>query len=465
MRNSSSHHGHMISPPRVQFGSTNMMALALVLILQSAFAGTFNHQPDSLDEHVKPAPLRTDRDIVNLPSPVQKTCVGGGGRYLILHLPRQRTLAVFDSNRAKIVKYLPLSEESIYFTAGLEKLFVALPANNVLQRWSLKTFEREAAVPSPVPVKGLAMGSTTLEPLIVQSADDAELVFLDPETFKKSDYRVAHERNIGRGFHPASELRVSANGQVTTGSAVFVRAGRNYHLSPATGDSLPSPDGRVLYGHEQFYTAEGRPLGPAFRAHRQRFWFIPAVHGPYALFYKQEGEQPKVRLGLYVQGETRLLAAMPEVDGLNELVDWHSGVSMPIEQHLFLIPDAELLVFIPASSDRLVLYRVNIEQLLERADVDYLYVKSVPPPNFTPGKEYRYQLTVRSRTGGVKFRLDSGPEKMRLSQRGLQTWKVPLDFTAKEVDVIVTLTDRSGQERFHTFTATSTARESATASR
>jgi hypothetical protein len=39
----------------------------------------------------------------------------------------------------------------------------------------------------------------------------------------------------------------------------------------------------------------------------------------------------------------------------------------PIEQHLFLILDAQLLVFIPAGNDELVLYRANVEQLIEKA--------------------------------------------------------------------------------------------------
>src|SRR5262249_30090544 len=106
---------------------------------------------------IKPAPLAGDKVTVNLPASMQQACVGGGGRYLILHLPQQRKLAVFDSNEAKVVKYLPVAEDEISFTAGLDKLFVALPAANLLQRWDLTTFEKELTVPAPVAVKALAM--------------------------------------------------------------------------------------------------------------------------------------------------------------------------------------------------------------------------------------------------------------------------------------------------------------------
>ena len=43
--------------------------------------------------------------------------------------------------------------------------------------------------------------------------------------------------------------------------------------------------------------------------------------------------------------------------------------------------------------------------------------------------EYRYQLAARSRKGGVKYKLETGPDKMTLSPAGLLTWKVPANFT------------------------------------
>jgi hypothetical protein len=410
---------------------------------------------------IKPAPLKEDRTTVNLPSPVQQVCVGGGGRFLILHLPGQRKLAVFDCNEARIVKYLPVAEDTIHFAAGLEKLFVASPDHNVLQRWDLKTFERDVTVSAPVPITGLAMGSATKEPLIVQS-DREGLVFLDPRTFRRSDYRIGQGGGNWMGGGGGSQLRVSANGQVITGSGVLVRVGRTYRAVGAPGDTLPTPDGRVLYGRQQLYTAEGKPegkpLGKAFSGHGQRFWFIPAVQGPYAVFYNQvsgSGATAKVQLGVYLAGETRQLVTLPEVEGILGLVDWQSGVSQPIEQHLFLIPDAKLLVFIPASKEKLVLYRADIEQLLDKADIDYLYVKSLPPANFKPGSDFTYQIATRSRKGGVKYKLESGPGRMSLSPEGLLTWKVPADFTDKEINVIITVSDRTGQEIFHTFSATS----------
>src|SRR5262249_4924116 len=64
---------------------------------------------------IQAAPLQGDKPPVALPGPVRATGVGGGGRSLILHLPQQRQLAVFDVNEAKVVKYLPMAEDRLLF--------------------------------------------------------------------------------------------------------------------------------------------------------------------------------------------------------------------------------------------------------------------------------------------------------------------------------------------------------------
>jgi hypothetical protein len=64
---------------------------------------------------------------------------------------------------------------------------------------------------------------------------------------------------------------------------------------------------------------------------------------------------------------------------------------------------------------------------------------------------YQYQLVVKSKKGGVKFKLESGPKEMKMDGNGLLTWQVPAGNAAKETDVIVTVSDATGQEMFHTF--------------
>ena len=65
-----------------------------------------------------------------------------------------------------------------------------------------------------------------------------------------------------------------------------------------------------------------------------------------------------------------------------------------------------------------------------------------------------YTPTVKSRKGGVKLKLESGPTGMEVTPQGSLTWKVPADFAAGEQNVILSITDSSGQEIFQTFSLT-----------
>src|SRR5439155_6551544 len=53
---------------------------------------------------------------VPLPGRVQRVAVGGGGRFIILHLATSRQLAVFDVSAAAIVEYIPADDGHVLFT-------------------------------------------------------------------------------------------------------------------------------------------------------------------------------------------------------------------------------------------------------------------------------------------------------------------------------------------------------------
>jgi len=101
-------------------------------------------------------------------------------------------------------------------------------------------------------------------------------------------------------------------------------------------------------------------------------------------------------------------------------------------------------------NDKLHLYKFDLGAALEKSGVNYLFVAS-RPPGAEPGKVYKYTVAVKSKKGGVKAKLDAGPEGMKVTEDGTVTWNVPNDFTGGE-SVILTTSDKGGQEVFHTFT-------------
>ena len=66
---------------------------------------------------------------------------------------------------------------------------------------------------------------------------------------------------------------------------------------------------------------------------------------------------------------------------------------------------------------------------------------------------YKYKPVIRSKRGGVKVTLDSGPDGMKLVAGQLQ-WQVPVDAKESRISVIMSVEDASGQQIYHTFMLT-----------
>ncbi len=95
--------------------------------------------------------------------------VGGGGRFLLVALKEARKLAVFDVNAADVVKTIPLASTNVLIAAGANKLLIAFPEEQVLERWDLGTLEREGGSHiSPIDgwIRALAMGSDSDGPAL-----------------------------------------------------------------------------------------------------------------------------------------------------------------------------------------------------------------------------------------------------------------------------------------------------------
>src|SRR5262249_13849067 len=129
-------------------------------------------------------------------------------------------LAVFDVNAARVVHTIGLAEDNIKFAAGMDKLIVVLPNLNIIQRWSLGTFEREvtAMVPIKGTVKTMCMGSASNGPLAVYTGEDprrgfgGQLHFLDVHKLRPIEVGWTNQRpHLG---YDSTQLRASADGKV-----------------------------------------------------------------------------------------------------------------------------------------------------------------------------------------------------------------------------------------------------------
>jgi hypothetical protein len=421
---------------------------------------------------IQPAPLRDATQVLSLPGAVEDVCPGGNGRFLILHLPQQRKLAVFDANEAKIVKYLPVAEEKICFAAGMDKLMVVLPEKNIVQRWSLTTFEREVSAPLPSvgTVSAALMGWNTDGCLVLSSGGpgnhDGRIAFLDMQTLKEiplANDPPLRASSWGRG--DPIHVHISANGQVIgarvsggspAGVETLILRGEKvipHYEHDSWGDIIPDAEGRVIHTGRGRYTPELKKIGDSQGS-------LPALHGN--LWVSIAGgdgvhnrEATSVTVSVHMGDDTRPLATLRDLAGLDFERDrihrFGEKGSLPVQKRFFLIPQAKLIAILDRTGEKLHLHRFDLDEVLEKSGVDYLIVTSQPLTVAVKGQEYTYPLVVKSKKGGLKYKVESGPKGMQISSDGKLAWKVPADCPDAEVDVILTVGDTAGQEVFHTF--------------
>ena len=404
----------------------------------------------------KPCPLEAAVEERPLPSAAGPTvAVGGAGRYLILHLPKERQLAVFDVTQGKVTKYLPAADDRPLFAAGRSVLVVYMPGANAFVRYRLPKFEKEATVVSTVGgVRAVGMGSAADGPLFVLG-EAGNLTLLDPKTFREAGEVKGVGIHANSYYHVPLQITVSETGGLVGGAAgALARSGTAYKKVPIPEGVLPTPDGRTFLTRGRLYTAEGRPIGQPVDGHGHAVWYVPAARGPYyvSLNEKRGTGGQFLELRVHMSGEQRSLFTLPRVEAVQKLIDWHSGSTQPFDRHVFLFPEAKLLAVLPADRTKLVLHRVDADELMVQAGVDYLMVTSQPPPTVAPGETFRYTPAVRSKRGQPRLRLESGPDGMTLSD-GALSWRVPSGTTSPVV-VVLAVTDASGQEVFHNFTLT-----------
>ncbi|HKB02515.1 MAG TPA: serine protease [Gemmataceae bacterium] len=419
-----------------------------------------------------PGALAGDRVEVRLPSIVERLCVGGAGRYIVLHLPKERKLAVFDATEGKVSRYLPAAEDSVLIAAGQDKLFVILPNASAIQRWDFRTGERD--VTAPLALKNgtpawMVMGSASRGPLLIVERGGigrGGLVFLDPVTFRPADYDDDERRGGLRRFGPDDFGRASADGTVFTswspgtspqGFTTLRLTGRTIrhqydHVS--VGHLTPSPDGKVVYTARGAFTPEAKALdGGDARGNREDY-LIPSAHGNYYLRVPLgsrggAGREQRGPATLHMAGDQRPLVTIPDLPVPANANPWDRE-KIGLDQRLHFIPSAKMLVALAPANDHLIVYKLDLDEALEKSGVDYLLVTSTPVGAARRGGEYVYQIQVKSKKGGVKYKLESGPPGMTVEGTGRLTWRVPAAGES-EVQVLLTISDAVGQEIFHTF--------------
>ena len=417
---------------------------------------------------IPPADVPAAGAEIKLPSEGDVVCVGGGGRLLIINLPKVKQIAVFDVSEAKVVKYLPAASEKVLLASGMDKLLVAYPETNVIQRWSLTTFEKELTATLPgtagLTTSNIAMGNASNGPLLVQGIDWPRLgewYLFDVITMKEVKGGPDRHGTLacsqrGDKVHASSDGRTIVVNRPNGGaSIVSVRGAQWTHVPASWRDrwpAFPSADGNTVYGVGEMCTPGGKRIGE--QAGRGTRYYVPAVHGPLVLTITDKVDVHDTKRGfslaVHAPRDISPMFHLPTFEPIRTL--FVPNVGWAIDSHVFFIPQAKVVAVLPRASDKIMLYKVDVDAELAKTELDYLFVAS-QPPLATPGKKFEYQIDAKAKKGGLKYKIDFGPDGLVVGTDGKVNWDVPADF-AKPVNVAITVSDKSEQEVIHTFELT-----------
>jgi hypothetical protein len=403
---------------------------------------------------------------IKLPAPMQRWVVGGGGKYLICYLESLGQLAIVDVESASIAKYLAVGEGA-RFAAGRSHLVIVRSPQEIVQRFKLGgEFERELSIPSPVDglIADIVIGADSEGPVLARYPGDRfdrepGFALLDLKTLKKMDGEAAGD--LGGRFENV-RIWASADGQTfgmmetgvsPSGLTTIKLQGKRLsmrHEHESVGHVMPSADGRFFFTAAGLYNADLQPLDNAPRRAR----YYPTHHPAFFLGVNEVArsggdrshEETNPLVTVYSLGDRRKLFSLPPMP---ELTD--SDHDTREIDRLQLFPTQKRLVTLTPQRDRLVIRQLDMIEAMQRADIDFLFVASLPPRTATRGATYSYPIKVESRRGHVKFELDSGPDAMQVSADGVVTWAVPRDLADRQTSVILRISDASEQEIFHTF--------------
>ena len=466
-------------------GQTKLHAISVaVQPPPDVFASAIKGPPPSVLTSGKPI-----GDIrLKLPAAFDDVCVGGDGRFLVFTLPSLQKIAVFDVSAAKIVGYVPASGKCL-LAAGMDKLVVVSPKRSVIERFDLQTQKLEAT--QTLSLQGtaydVAMGAASRGPvLIVVGSRDAppkvgnpnvlsQVAILNLDTLKAINCKMPEVRASALILNPVSSRAcASADGRV------FGILGDNVHyIMNFTGNELtrqnaigfstwmlPDQYGDHIYSMRGFW-ADGAWRGcPTSQDDPRLRGFVPALSG--SLFLRltcdtdrnNASENARISAGVCVAGEDKPLVTLRGIPLFSDILNGGTRTERIIlDRQIFLIPKEKRLVLLPEGKERIVLRRFDLDEELARPGGNYLAVVSCPPQVVTPGQTFQYQMDVRSNTGKVEYRLDSGPKGMQISKTGLVRWDVKEPPEEPTAGVSITVTDRSGKSVQHSFELT-TSRES-----
>ena len=342
---------------------------------------------------------------IKLPSALGEMVVGGGGRFILIHLPDLEKIGLLDVSQGKIVKYFSATDDQTLIAASANHFVIISQDQGVISRYNLTTFKRELTrtIPFNRPIQYVAMGSNSQGPLIVRwtdgttALDRANFGCVDLKTLEESK-EIAWcpnplqwwEKPPTDRFRNSNLIRASSNGKVFTINGIGPYEIKDTDTSSSNSKAsrqvvplckpsiltrnhlIPAKNGDYFVTGGQLLDSKLKPLQGKANKRDYRVAIIPSISGSYYLRFVRagmggEGHYPegesKPSTSLFHFGNRQPLAFIPDLKPPTPLGN-NSGFNTPLpDTKLFFVPELKVVVSaIPTEDDVLIMRRLDIRE-------------------------------------------------------------------------------------------------------
>ena len=406
--------------------------------------------------------------VYELPSRYRSFTLAAKGRYFVFHVPEVRKVIIMDVLTGKTAAAFPGISDDALVACSATKMVVVLPGQKLIQRFDLSTFKRDkiAAIPGKGVTKQAHMGANSNGPLLLINdrctlVDIETLQAITPKTGglpggRNPRIRISHDGYyvgwIETGIGPVPYHLTRMMGEYITTKKFSSTSNAVRWAEPTADGSLVMINGPGVYDTNlnQLTSADLAGLR-LFSTVDPRFFF-----GVRYFEHPQRGNLTEVVI--CTTADRRVIYRFP---GFAEMAprgntNQRNNISRDLmwgKTQFHYVPWAGIIA---AAKDqqKIILQKFNLESALKSAGKKFLYVDSVPPNSASRGSTVRYQISCKSSHGNVKYKLESGPLGMKVSDDGKLEWNVPVTAPQKKVQAIVSIQDTAGQNILHSILLT-----------
>jgi hypothetical protein len=412
--------------------------------------------------------LEVEKREIKLPAEVDQMEVCGRGNLLAMHFKSLKKIAIFDAIKAKFINEIPTSGSNIVYAGGADKLLIIDTDNKLVSRWDLETAKRELTKQIDIQVTPrLLFGSsaTATAILIESSASDAKWHEIDVDTLNLREillgqkdlqacdqWRISHEGNSFWCWNSKSRSPITMVVKFNGVSWEQSKQGENVTAV------IPTTDGLTIVGGIGREASIG-----SIKLDVERRRQYMTTHPSFQAVVRLSSSNSRSRTAEMKESPTLQIefnsakARFPQIENLAPLfakIDEGKRNTNPgfenvllnqyASQRLIVNPLLGMVMQLSATNTELFLYQFDLKEILNKIERDYLLISSIPNTSATIGKPYLYAVETLTKDPNVKYRLESAPPSMSISENGRIKW-LPNKNSAPRFPIVVCTETSSGQ--------------------